>query len=86
MALTSTTRRSTEQATDTNRCSYLKPNALYELFYWDGQWKSLGKKKTRPGKALRFKQVPANALLWLVEEGSRKYERIFLYRGKQIWY
>ena len=86
VALTSTTRRSTEQATDTNRRSYLKSNTVYELFYWDGQWQSLGKKKTRPGKALRFKRVPANALLWLVEEGSRKYERIFLYRGKQIWY
>jgi len=86
VTLTSTTRRTTREATDTNRRSFLKPDRNYELFYWDGEWKSLGKKKTSRGKALYFKNVPENALLWLVEQDSKKYERIFVYDQKQIWY
>jgi hypothetical protein len=54
----------------------VKPGGVYELFVWDDGWRSLG---TRTGgeEPVAFESVPAGALYWLVEEGSRRLERIF---------
>lgn len=87
LALISTMKRVTTQATDSKKKSFLDKGAMYELFYWNGAWKSLGKKKAPERGALIFKNAPTNALFWLVKENSKKYERIFIYRnGQQVWY
>jgi len=87
VALRSTTKRTTTQATDSNRKSFLTSGAEYELFYWADGWISFGSAKTRGRAALIFKKVPNKALLWLVQKGSKKYERIFIYEdNRQIWY
>jgi hypothetical protein len=59
---------------------------LYELFYWQDAWKSLGK-KTATTPFLVYNNVPKNAVLWLrnLTEGSE--ERIFTYeKGTQVWW
>lgn len=49
------------------------PGYQYELFYWTEKegWKSLGK-QTAANWYLEYKQVPANALLWLKCHNSGK--------------
>lgn len=87
IALISTMKKVTTQATDSKRKSFLDKGATYELFYWDGDWVSLGKKKAPQQGPLIFDDVPAGALYWLVKEGSKKYERIFVYQNhRQVWY
>ncbi len=87
IALISTMKKITTQATDSKRKSFLVKGAVYELFYWNGGWKSLGKKTAPQQGALVFEKVPSYALFWLVKEGSKKYERIFIYRNnRQVWY
>lgn len=62
------------------------PGQHYELFYWDGRWKSLGQ-KTASGSELVYRNVPARALLWLRNLDEGVQERIFEYKGgRQIWY
>ena len=64
------------------------PGYQYELFYWTEKegWKSLGK-QTAANWYLEYKQVPANALLWLKCHNSGKEERIFTYEnGRQRWW
>jgi hypothetical protein len=59
---------------------------LYELFYWDGRWISLG---TQIGKELSplMYTAPANALYWLRNKTKGKEERIFTYRnGQQVFW
>jgi hypothetical protein len=64
----------------------VSPGKSYELFYWDGKWVSLGK-RTAGAEPVTFDSVPSNRLLWLVEEGSRKLERIFtIEEGRQVWW
>lgn len=59
---------------------------LYELFYWENEWKSLGQ-KTATGKALVYDIVPSNCLLLLRNFTEGKEERIFTYEnGKQVWW
>ena len=58
----------------------------YELFYWNGRWKSLGE-QVAEGDFLEYRSVPSNALLWLRNLDKGVQERIFIYEGgKQIWY
>lgn len=58
----------------------------YELFYWNGEWKSLGRKKTE-GDSLIYDKVPENALLWLRNLTKGREERPFTYEnGRQIWW
>ncbi|MBP6875632.1 MAG: transglutaminase domain-containing protein [Candidatus Eisenbacteria bacterium] len=86
MALTSTTRRSQVESTEAVSGSALEPGHAYELFYWDGRWVLAGA-ATAASDPLLFEDVPADALYWLVEKGSRKEERIFSYEGgKQVWW
>ncbi len=85
--LFSTTRKITKHATDEIEKASFKNGKMYELFYWNDKWISIGKQKAE-NKALIFENVPSNALYWLVEENSRKEERIFTIdkNGKQIWW
>lgn len=56
----------------------------YELFYWDQEWKSLGKKVAM--KDYVKYSVPKNTLLWLRNLTKGKEEQVFFFKnGKQIW-
>jgi len=86
LRLFSTTERQEISDTDSVQKVGLEEGATYELFYWDGDWISLGTQVAR-GDPLSYAAVPSNALYWLVREGSRKEERIFTYeQGQQVWW
>jgi len=62
------------------------PEMIYELFYWNNKWISLGKQKADSNK-LMYKAMPTNALFILRNLSTGKEERIFTYnKGKQIWW
>ena len=64
----------------------ISPGDTYELFYWDGEWKSLGEKKAFTYE-LEYHNVPKNALLWLRNKSKGKEERPFTYENNtQIWW
>lgn len=68
---------------DTNS---IEPGHLYELFYFDKIWKSLGR-QVSTDDFLIYKQVPKNAVLLLKDYTKGKEERIFYHdAGRQIWY
>lgn len=85
--LVSTTRRITQKATDNIEYAFFEEGLSYELFYWTGGWKSLGK-KTAGNESLIFANAPAHAIFWLVAENSKDQERIFTINasGKQVWW
>lgn len=57
----------------------------YELFYWDGEWKSLGY-RVPPYEYLEYRQVPRGALLWLRNYTSGKEEMPFILQdGRQVF-
>ncbi len=59
----------------------VKPGKTYELFYWgEGDWISLGKEQAGE-EPVTFSSVPGGSLFWLVEEESRRLERIFTLEG-----
>ena len=58
----------------------------YELFYWEDEWKSLGK-KTASDKVLIYDNAPSNCLFLLKNYTEGKEEQIFTYEnGKQVWW
>lgn len=58
----------------------------YELFYFDMEWKSLGRQIARTD-SLTFDNVPSNALLWLRDYTDGTEERPFTFEdGKQVWW
>jgi hypothetical protein len=63
-------------------------NQLYELFYWDNKWISLGKQKgSSETYRLVYDNVPSNALLLLRNLTKGEEERIFTYEnGEQVWW
>lgn len=64
----------------------ISPGDTYELFYWNGRWKSLGQKTARI-HSLRYDNVPKNTLLWLRNKTKGKEERPFTYDDStQIWW
>ena len=64
----------------------ISPGDIYELLYWDNDWKSLGKKKAE-NYQLAFENVPKNALLWLRNKTKGREERPFTYdNNTQIWW
>jgi hypothetical protein len=82
------------QETEITKIKYLPRNNfnvieignLYELFYFDNEWKSLGQ-KTADSQFLRYDDVPSNALLLLENHTQGKEERIFTYEnGRQVWW
>ncbi len=86
--LYSTTRRVTVKATDEIEIANFDENTTYELFYWNNKWIKTGEQKTINNQPLIFKNVPKNALFWLVKKDSNKEERIFTIteNGKQKWW
>ncbi|MFC2110567.1 hypothetical protein ACFLRU_06945 [Bacteroidota bacterium] len=58
----------------------------YELFYWDKDWKSLGKQKAQD-TLLNYNNVPKNALLWLRNLTKGREEHVFCIdqNKKQHW-
>lgn len=64
----------------------IKPGDIYELFYWDNEWISLGTQIADNYK-LDYSNVPSNALLLLCNLSRGKEERPFTYEnGQQIWW
>lgn len=62
------------------------PGEEYELFYWDGQWVSAGRKRA-DGFRLEYGGIPANVLLWLHNHTKGVEERIFTYtNNEQVWW
>ena len=58
----------------------------YELFYWDGDWVSLGKQRAHDNYLI-YKDVPVGCLFLLKDYTKGKEERIFEYvNGKQVWW
>ncbi|MCA9002769.1 MAG: transglutaminase domain-containing protein, partial [Planctomycetes bacterium] len=63
----------------------VKEGETYELSYWDGEWKSLGK-RTATSESVGFDNLPGHRLYWLAREGSKKLERPFtLEPGLRHW-
>lgn len=59
---------------------------IYELFYWNNGWKTLGK-KTAKSTFLDYNNVPKKSLLWLRNLTEGNEERIFTYENKkQVWW
>ncbi len=86
--LFSTTHRKQLSSTDGIKKTFLKEGTEYELFYWDNEWKSLGKKKAIKDIPLTFENVPTKGLYWLIETNGDKEERPFTIddSGKQIFW
>jgi len=69
-----------------NDMNAIQPGDEYELLYWNGGWKSLGR-KIADSTTLQYDNVPYNALFWLKNHSSGREERIFTYEnGKQVWW
>ncbi len=85
--LYSTTKRLTKETTDFIETTDFKEGMNYNLYFWNDKWELIGKEKAGNGP-LVFNNVPSNAIYWLVEEGSRKEERIFTLdeTGNQVWW
>lgn len=64
----------------------VKPGKAHELFVWKDGWESLGK-KVAGDDPVAFESIPPGGLYWLVQDGSRRLERIFtIEKGKQVWW
>ena len=60
---------------------------LYELFYFDGGWVSLGEKYGDSSYIMKYNQVPGNALLLLKNKTKGKETRIFTQEdGNHKWW
>lgn len=71
--------------TPRNRDNYIRPGDLYELFYFQKGWKSLGAKMA-DSDSLLYERVPKGAILLLANYSRGSQERIFIYdRGMQVW-
>ena len=69
-----------------NDKNHIVPGNLYELFYWDSEWKSLGE-QFATDKVLAYDHVPSNCLFLLKNHTEGKEERIFTYENaKQVWW
>lgn len=68
---------------DQNR---ITPGHIYELFYFNIGWKSLGQKRA-VNSSLEFEKVPQNSVLLLKDYSAGTEERIFVYKdNKQFWW
>lgn len=71
-----------------NDDNFIRDGELYELFYWDNKWVSLGRQigsiKTQ---TLTYNNAPTNALFLLRNLTKGREERIFTYENmKQVWW
>jgi hypothetical protein len=59
---------------------------VYELFYWDRGWVSLGKQTANRVKLI-YENCPTGALFFIHDHTKGQEERIFTYEnGKQVWW
>jgi len=58
---------------------------VYELYYWDKEWISLGKQEGL-NNSLIYSNVPQNALLRIHNHSRGKEHRPFTYDSKQLWW
>ncbi|MCK4642194.1 transglutaminase domain-containing protein [bacterium] len=79
--LLSTTRRKELLSTDGIVSSCLKDDTEYELFYWEDEWISFGKKTAVKEEVMVFDNLPTHGLYWLVEVEGNKEERPFTYEN-----
>lgn len=69
-----------------NDTNCILPEDKYELFYWDGEWISLGVQKAEDYKLI-YKNAPVNTLFWLKDLTGGNEERLFTYEdGSQVWW
>jgi Transglutaminase-like superfamily./F5/8 type C domain. len=71
-----------------NDDNFIRDNEHYELYYWDNEWVSLGK-KIGDGRLqyLEYTNAPSNALFLLRNHTKGQEERIFTYEnGEQVWW
>ncbi|URW80382.1 discoidin domain-containing protein [Xiashengella succiniciproducens] len=66
----------------------IRDGELYELFYWDKTWKSLGQQYgSAETYRLSYENVPSGALFLLRNHTKGVEERIFTYENnKQVWW
>ncbi len=84
--LHSVTKKNIDRSNNDGSTVFLEKGEKYELFYWEDGWESFGT-QTATEEPLRFKELPAKRLYWLVKEDSDEEERIFTYdNNKQIWW
>lgn len=70
-------------STDLN---FVEKGHLYELYYFDTEWRMIGREYAHQDK-LTFNNVPDNAILLLKDRNGGMEERIFEYKdGKQLWH
>jgi hypothetical protein len=69
-----------------NDDNHIRIGDIYELMYWDKEWRSLGQ-KVADDTTLVYRNVPANALFWLRNHTRGKEEHVFTItaEGKQWW-
>ncbi|SYZ73175.1 Transglutaminase domain-containing protein [Candidatus Zixiibacteriota bacterium] len=86
LTLISITNPKLEWSTEGIEKTKVKPGQEYELFYWNGEWLSLGK-VTSDDRGVSFANVPSGALYWLRKTDSSKEERVFtMENGEQKWW
>ncbi|MFH2048023.1 MAG: transglutaminase-like domain-containing protein [bacterium] len=84
--LKSTTEKKLVASTDGITKTFLNPGKTYEFYYWDDGWQ-LSREAVAGEEPLKFDNIPAGCLYWLVEKDSDKEERIFTIEdGLQIWW
>ncbi len=67
-----------------NSFNAIEAEDIYELFYWDNEWKSLGEKKAKEDY-IEY-NIPKNSVLWLRNRTKGNDEKtFFMSEGKQIW-
>lgn len=70
-----------------NDDNFIREGELYEFFYWDAGWISLGQQVGTATQELIYDNAPLNALFLLRNLTKGKEERIFTYEdGKQVWW
>lgn len=64
----------------------VKAGKEYELYYWDTEWKPLGKQQAS-ADSIVYKNIPDKALLIIKNADQAGLERIFTYRnGQQVYW
>ncbi|WP_026712481.1 hypothetical protein [Flavobacterium daejeonense] len=68
-----------------NDGNHINTGDEYELFYWDKEWKTLGRQIARD--TVLYYSTPANSLLWLKDNTNGKEEHVFTIdkNKKQHW-
>jgi len=69
-----------------NDDNHIHKGDIYELFYWNKMWTSLGR-KTATDTVLTYNSVPRNALFWLKDISRGREENVFAIdgNGRQRW-